>query len=100
MAVARVAPPLINSANRVAADFLRIDSELALTFSGIALATVDEETRSRTNTAACRAYKTIARLRGNVDLSDTPSERNSTPTCSGEEPNFRALASPYSSRLG
>lgn len=75
MAVARVAPPLINSANRVAADFLRIDSELALTFSGIALATVDEETRSRTNTAACRAYKTIARLRGNVDLSNAEREK-------------------------
>ncbi len=75
MAVARVAPPLINSANRVAADFLRIDSELALTFSGIALATVDEETRRRTSMAACRAYKTIARLRENVDLSNAEREK-------------------------
>jgi hypothetical protein len=43
MADARIAPPFVNSANSVAADFLRIDSEVALTFSGIALAATDDE---------------------------------------------------------
>jgi hypothetical protein len=74
MAVARIAPPLVNSTNRVAADFLRIDSEVALTFSGIALAATDETTKTRTTLVALKAYNTIARLRGNIEL--TVAERD------------------------
>ena len=73
-AVARIAPPLVNSRNRVAADFLRIDSEVALTFSGIALAATDETTKRRTTLAALTAYNSIARLRGNIEL--TVAERD------------------------
>jgi hypothetical protein len=74
MADARIAPPLVNSANSVAADFLRIDSEVALTFSGIALAATDETTKTRTTLVALKAYNTIARLRGNIEL--TVAERD------------------------
>jgi hypothetical protein len=68
MAYARIAPPLVNSTNSVAADFLRIGSEVALTFSGIALAATDETTKTRATLVALKAYNTIARLRGNIEL--------------------------------
>jgi hypothetical protein len=70
MAAARIAPPLLHSTNSVAADFLRIDSEVALTFSGMALAATDAETRRRTAGVARRAYDTIAQLRWRIVLSD------------------------------
>jgi len=74
MAVARIPRPLVNSMNSVAADFLRIDSEVALTFSGIALAATDTATKTRTSLAARRAYDTIARLKVRIKLTDA--ERN------------------------
>jgi septal ring factor EnvC (AmiA/AmiB activator) len=74
MAVARMVPPVVNSTNRVAADFLRIDSEVALTLSGIALAATDEATRRHTTMVARRAYDTIARLKERIEL--TGAERD------------------------
>ena len=83
MAVARIAPPLVNSTNRVAADFLRIDSEVALTFLGIALAATDETTKRRTTLAALTAYNSIARLRGNIEL--TVAERDGRQPATSED---------------
>jgi hypothetical protein len=78
MAGPRKVPPLVNSMNRVAADFLRIDSQVALTFSGIALAATDEATRRGTTMVARRAYETIARLKRLIEL--TEAERNKLDT--------------------
>jgi hypothetical protein len=78
MAGPRKVPPLVNSMNRVAADFLRIDSQVALTFSGIALAATDESTRRRTTMVARRAYETIVRLGRLIEL--TEGERNKLDT--------------------
>jgi len=60
--------------NKVGAQFLRIDSELALTFSTIALGERDEGRRKRTVKAARRAYDAIMRLRKKILLADA--ERN------------------------
>ena len=68
MAVSSI-PSTIKSINRsAAADFLRIDSEVGLTFSGIALGATDEATKRRTSTVARKAYDTVARLRGCIIL--------------------------------
>ena len=75
MAVARIPPSVVNSMNSAAADFLRIDSEVALTFSGIALAATDTETKTRTSLAARRAYDTIARLKWRIKLTDAERDR-------------------------
>ena len=56
--------------SKVGADFLQVDSEIALTFSGIALRTSDPEKRSRTTQAARKAYETIMRLRKNINLNE------------------------------
>jgi len=55
--------------NRAGADFIRIDSEAALTFSGIALDARDEDKRRRTTRVARRAYEMITQLRENIKLS-------------------------------
>jgi len=60
--------------NKVGAQFLRIDSEIALTFSGIALGERDEGGRKKTAKTARRAYDAIMRLRKNLVLTDA--ERN------------------------
>ena len=56
---------------RVAAEFLQIDCEIALTFAGIALTTSDEQKRRRLIRAARKAYDTIMRLRKDFDLTDS-----------------------------
>jgi hypothetical protein len=56
--------------NRNRANFLLIDSQIALTFSGIALGSADGEKRRRTTVTARKAYDTITRLRKNVVLTD------------------------------
>jgi hypothetical protein len=48
--------------NKLIADFLRIDSDIALTFASIALDTIDPEKRSRTVKVARKAYDTIVRM--------------------------------------
>lgn len=55
--------------NTLSVDFLQIDSEIGLTFSGIALGARDSETKNRLAQSARRAFDTIARLRANVELS-------------------------------
>jgi hypothetical protein len=62
-------------ANRIRANFLLIDSQTALTFSGIALSAVDPAKRKRTSRVARRAYDTITQLRNGVDLSDVDGNR-------------------------
>ena len=61
--------------NRLRADFLQIDSQIALTFSGIALETTGEGKRRRMILAARRAFDTIMRLRKDVVLSDAEGDK-------------------------
>ena len=60
----------IKSFGKAAADFLRIDSQVGLTLSSIALAATDKEKKRRTTAAARKAYDAIARLRDFVVLTD------------------------------
>jgi hypothetical protein len=57
--------------NKIGAEFLLIDSHIALTFSGIALEAPEGEKRARTSTTARRAYDTILRLRKGIELNDS-----------------------------
>jgi hypothetical protein len=69
----------MDTSRAVRADFLRIDSEVGLTFSGIALAAIDRETRIRTVKIARKAFDAIARLRRSVELTareETRLDRN------------------------
>lgn len=61
--------------NRARANFLQVDSEIALTFSSIALEAIDPEKRRRTIHTARRAYDTIVRLRVDVDLTDAENDK-------------------------
>ena len=70
MVVSRIPSTTINCINRSIADFLRIDFEVGLTFSRIALLATDKETRRRTTSAARKAYDIIARLRDRIVLTD------------------------------
>lgn len=70
MAVSRIHSFTSISIHRRTADFLRIDSEVGLTFSGIALVATDRETRGRTTNVARKAYDTITRLRERIVLTD------------------------------
>ena len=58
-----------NRTNRIGADFLRVDSQIALTLSGMALAARDPEKRRRTAEIARKAYDTITQLRQKIVLS-------------------------------
>jgi hypothetical protein len=58
--------------NATHADFLRVDVETALTFSGLALETDNNEKRQRNRKNARKAYDTILRLGKNVTL--TPAQ--------------------------
>lgn len=62
--------PVARRANKLKADFLLIDSQMALTFSGIALTTSNSATQVHTTQEARKAYNTIIRLRQDIDLSD------------------------------
>ena len=64
-----------NLANRVGVDFLQLDSEIALTFSGIALEAREQEKRTRTTQIARRAYDTIMQLRKDIELSDAEGDK-------------------------
>ena len=61
--------------NRLGADFLQIDSEIALTFSGLAVQARDPRRKRRTIRAARKAYDTILHLRENITLNEAESER-------------------------
>jgi len=56
--------------NSLRANFLQIDSEVALTFASIALGARDQETRTHTTQTARKAYDTIMRLREGTYLTD------------------------------
>jgi len=60
----------LKNAERVGSDFLRIDSQVGLTFSGTALATDNEEKRRRTTAIARKAHDTITRLRPSIELTN------------------------------
>src|SRR5215469_16043470 len=57
-------------ANRARANFLLIDSEMALTFSGIALQDSNQDNRLRRTQIARKAFDAITRLREGVALTD------------------------------
>ena len=61
--------------NRLRANFLQIDSEIALTFSGMALEASDREKKRRTTLTARKAYDTIMRMRDDVDSGDAEKNR-------------------------
>lgn len=63
------------STTRVMADFLRIDSEMGLTFAGMALYTRDSVKRKRTTQLARKAFDTVMRMKINVLLTDAQSEK-------------------------
>lgn len=74
MAIPKTARPakgsLDNRANKVRVEFLKIDSEIGLTFSGIALGAMDEDKKKRTTRTARDAYDAIMRLRNYARLTD------------------------------
>ena len=56
--------------NQVSTDFLKVDLETALTFSGIALQTDNDIKKKRNQQSARKAYETIRKLMNNVDLDE------------------------------
>ena len=56
--------------NELRVQFLKIDSEIALTFSNIALTTQDPQRKRRTIQSARKAYNTIIRLQEDTELTD------------------------------
>ena len=74
----RVRSPKRRSAdrdNQARRDFLQIDSQVALTFSGMALAAGNEEKKRRTTRTARKAFDTITRLRNDVELTDAENDK-------------------------
>lgn len=61
--------------NRIGAQFLLVDAEIALTLSGLALKARSQQSRERQSEAAWRAYHTILRLRRNLDLNETERDK-------------------------
>jgi hypothetical protein len=61
--------------NRIAAEFLQIDSDVALTFSNIALETNDARKKTRTARTARRAYDTIMHLRKGIEMTDAEKDK-------------------------
>lgn len=62
-------------ANRVGAQFLLVDVEVALTLSGLALKTNRSENRERQSATALKAYHTIIRLRENLELNEAERDK-------------------------
>lgn len=56
--------------NKAGVEFLRLDVEVGLTFSGIALQAQDSEKRARNLRAARKAYDTVLRLMDKVTLTE------------------------------
>lgn len=59
---------LADDLNKTGVDFLKLDVEVGLTFSGIALQTHDSEKRVRNLRAARKAYDNVLRLMDKVTL--------------------------------
>jgi len=68
-------PALDTRTNRLRADFLQIDSEIALTFSTIALGTSEQEKRRHMTRTARKAYDTVVRLREDTSLVGSDNDR-------------------------
>jgi hypothetical protein len=64
-----------NRTNRIGAEFLQVDSEIALTFSALGLEARDEGKRRRLSQTARKAYETIMRLRQGIKLTDAESSK-------------------------
>lgn len=56
-------------------DFLKVDSEMGLTFSGMALVTDDLRKRERITRSARKAYDTVLRLKPGVPLTKVDADR-------------------------
>ena len=61
--------------NKLRANFLQIDSEIALTFASMALGASNQEKRRRTTQTARKAYDTIMWLRKDTDLDEAEGEK-------------------------
>jgi PIN domain nuclease of toxin-antitoxin system len=64
--------------NRIGAEFLQVDSEIALTFCGLALQARDEAARKHRAQIARKAYDTITRLRKGIDLNEEEMDKLET----------------------
>jgi hypothetical protein len=69
---------LAERTNRVGAQFLRVDSEIALTFSALAREARDQEKRELRTRTARKAYDTIMQLRKRIHLSDVDTDKLDT----------------------
>ena len=67
--------PILDRTIRIETDFLRINSEFALTFAGTAFAAIDAEKRRRAALAARKAHDTIARLMGHIQLTEAARDK-------------------------
>jgi len=67
---AKTSKAMLRQASRARKDFLQIESEIGLSFTGIALAANDKNKRKRTTQTARNVYDTIMRLKKDIDLSD------------------------------
>ena len=56
--------------NQVSTDFLKVDLETALTFTGIALQTENDVKKKRNQQSARKAYDTILKFLNHVDLEE------------------------------
>lgn len=61
--------------NLLRANFLQIDSEIALTFANLALTATSPEKKRRTAQTARRAFDAIMRLREDTDLGDADKDK-------------------------
>jgi hypothetical protein len=61
--------------NKLGAQFLQIDCEVALTFSSIALGTSNEEKRRRATQTARNGFNTIKQLRKKIVLTDEETDK-------------------------
>lgn len=61
---------LKSETNKLRADFLQIDCDIAMTFVSIALEAKDDEKRTRTTRVAREAYDTIVRMKRNTEMGD------------------------------
>lgn len=61
--------------NKVGAQFLQIDSEIALTFSSLAMGAGEEGKRKRTAQTALKAHQTIMHLRKGIKLTDAQKDK-------------------------
>ena len=64
-----------DQANRLGVDFLQVDSEIALTFSSMALETNDKEKKIRATQTARRAYESIMRLSKKIEFTQAQREK-------------------------